>query len=136
MSSRSTPAIRRAMPDKLVRMYHHVLESAMDSGWSYPVAVELAARTVNKHRAKLAHGYYATEGRGKKKHRVWKRGPKLVTRGGTRTQWWPGKKVKKKVLYCIKHRRKFKSKAGLKSHYRGKQHRKVRTRKARKRSRA
>lgn len=82
------------------RQYLHVLESALDRGASEKEAKTLAARVVNKRRAMLA----------KKR-----RGPRLISQGGTRRAWYPGKGT---ALVCLKHRRRFKTRAGLASHRR------------------
>lgn len=92
---------------KLERMYAHILESSLDRGKTLKVAKRIAAATVNKHRAKRAKTG----------------GPKLVGKGGSRRQWYPGKKGPER-LYCYTHKRRFKSLAGLKSHYRSHRRRK------------
>lgn len=68
-------------------MFKHVLASYLERGLSRKRATQLAAATVNKYRAKLARGYVACRGR----RCAYKRGPRLVTRGGSRRQWYPGK---------------------------------------------
>ena len=87
------------------RQYKHILESYLDRGMPYHVAVKIAAATANKTRARLAKAH---------------RGPKLVGRGGSRHQWYPGKgKVTgREAFVCLEHKRRFKTKAGLLAHYR------------------
>lgn len=101
---------KSATPSKRERQFKHVYESGVDRGLSHKAAEALAARVTNKQRAKDA--------------RVGK-GPKLVTRGGSRRQWFPGKAKalgKREKFVCLKHRRKFKTKAGMRSHFRGRLH--------------
>lgn len=86
---------------KLERQFKHILESSLDRGKPYEVAVRIAAATVNKQRAK-----HSRKGDG----------PKLVGKGGSRRQWYPGKG--KETLVCLKHNRCFASKAALITHYR------------------
>jgi hypothetical protein len=93
---------------KRQRMYKHILESALDRGMDFYGAQRLAAATVNKFRARSASRH---------------KGPKLVGRGGSRRQWYPGKKLTKEVFVCLQHDRKFKTRAGLERHYRSQQHR-------------
>jgi hypothetical protein len=92
---------------RIQRMFKHIVENYLDRGYSVKDAEKRAAMTVNRYRAKSA-----------KKHK----GPKLISKGGTRHQWYPGKKLAgkkaKKTWQCLKHKRKFKSKAGLLTHYR------------------
>lgn len=61
---------------KRERQYKHVLASSLASGKPEKVAVRIAAATVNKYRAEHAGDD----------------GPRLVTEGGSRRQWFPGKK--------------------------------------------
>lgn len=114
---------------KLERMEKHVFESLLEAGRSPEVAKKIAAATVNKYRAERAAGKKVCKGKGAKRTCKTVRGPKLVGQGGSRRQWYPGKKVtsgkkaaKGKKLYCLKHRRPFKTKAALASHYRSKSH--------------
>lgn len=72
---RYSTRIRRGMP-KMERLYKHVLASELEQGRSFKVAERIAAATVNKARSKRAR-------RG---------GPKLVSRGGSRRQWYPRKR--------------------------------------------
>ncbi len=89
------------------RQYHHILERELDAGKPFKKAQSIAAGVVNKYRARQAA-----------KHR----GPKLITKGGSRRQWYPGKKVVKKGVRkpfaCLTHEMRFKTKSGLMSHYR------------------
>ena len=111
------------------RQFKHVLESAIDAGKSWKDAQALAARVVNKERARLARGKPVCKP-SKRSHngtycRV-KQGPELVTRGGSRRQWYPGKRRvagRREQYACLKHGRKFKTKAGMLAHYRGRLHR-------------
>lgn len=102
MSSRTSAAAKKAVPNIRERQFKHILESCLDRGYSLDDAVEIAARTVNKYRAKLSRK---------------KQGPRLVTKGGSRRQWWPGKKVPKKKWYCLTHRKRFKNKGAMRAHY-------------------
>lgn len=114
MNTRKKPAPGRRKPmPKLERMYNHVLASALESGKPYPLAARIAAATVNKHR----------------NSRMEKGGTKLVSRGGRRNQWYPGKgraQGKKPVFVCLAHKKRFRSKAGMLAHFRGKAHKKGR----------
>jgi len=92
---------------KTERQYHHIVESYIDKGFSYDAAVARAAPTANKQRAKRAR-----EGTG----------PKLVGKGGGRQQFYPGKRRTKDRFFCLKHNRRFKSKAGQLAHFRGREH--------------
>lgn len=94
---------RVKVPLKLERMYKRILESLLDRGRSLKVAERIAAATVNKRRARLA--------------RV-RRGPRLVSRGGSRRQWYPGKRRGREKFACLEHGRRFKTKAALRAHYR------------------
>jgi hypothetical protein len=97
---------KAAVPDRLERMYKHVFESSLDRGQSMAAAARIAAATVNKHRA--AHA-------GKKGR------PKLVTKGGSRHQYYPGKAKyfgRPDKFVCLKHEKRFRTKAALYSHYR------------------
>ena len=88
-------------------MEKHILESMLDHGVPLKVALGRAAATVNKYRAKLART---------------RRGPRLVTEGGSRRQWYPGKKLSPRrsraQFVCLEHNRRFKSKTTLRQHYR------------------
>jgi hypothetical protein len=64
-------------PTKRERQYRHIYAEARASGASARRAKSLAAAVTNKRRALLA-----------RKHR----GPKLVGCGGSRRQWFPGKR--------------------------------------------
>lgn len=117
---------RTAPPTKLERMFKHVLESSLDQGHSLARAEQIAASTVNKHRASLARGRITCKPRRKPNGRTVvhcrvARGPKLVRDGGSRRQWYPGKKrakgKKKERLTCLAHGRSFKTRGGLKRHY-------------------
>lgn len=118
-------------PTKLQRMRAHVFESVFDrlraEGKSVAAAREvantIANATVNKHRAKLAKGKKVCKTtRGRKACRT-VRGPRLVTRGGTRRQWFPGKKVRgRETFACLEHGLWFETKAGWLSHLRGSAH--------------
>lgn len=90
---------------KRERQYKHIYESLIDRGKSLTVAARIAAATVNKYRAKLSKAH---------------KGPKLIRQGGSRNQYYPGKivKNKKEVFQCLKHRKRFKTKPGMLSHYR------------------
>lgn len=100
------PTSRFSEPTRLERMYHHILEASIDRGIPFAEARRIAAATVNKYRsARVARG----------------EGPSLVTAGGSRRQWYPGKERalgKPERFYCLKHHREFKTKAGLLAHYR------------------
>jgi len=114
------PQLRHGLkvPIKLERMFLRIRESYLDRGLSLKTATQRAAATVNKHRASLATGRSVCSiKRGKRKCKV-RRGPKLVGRGGSRRQWWPGKKRARETFACLEHGRRFKTKAGLLSHYR------------------
>lgn len=119
------------MPDRRQRQYRHVLESALDRQIARGVpfdealrrAREIAARTVNKLRAARARGRIVCapnrrmrRGRRRVKCRV-DRGPKLVRQGGSRRPWYPGKRGRE-VHACLKHGRRFKTKAALLAHLR------------------
>ncbi len=96
---------------KRERQYKHVLERVLAQGKPLRVAEEIAARVVNKTRARLGR-----QGRG----------PRLVSHGGGRQQWYPGKgRVAKSRarFYCLTHRRRFKTRAALAAHYRSRLHR-------------
>src|SRR3990167_8258102 len=67
-------------PSKRERQYKHVLASERAAGRSESTATRIAAATVNKTRRRLAR-----KGRG----------PQLVTEGGSRRQWYPGKEAKR-----------------------------------------
>lgn len=67
--------IRRGMP-KMERLYKHVLKSELAMGRSLRDAERIAAATVNKARSRRSR-------RG---------GVKLVSRGGSRRQWYPRKR--------------------------------------------
>lgn len=90
------------------RQFKHVLESALSRGATIAAAEELAARVTNKQRARSARA----------------EGPQLVSRGGSRRQWYPGKRLgdPSALLVCLMHRSMFKSKAGLYAHYRSRAH--------------
>ena len=97
---------KRHVPDRLERMYKHVFESSLDRGKSLKTAARIAASTVNKYRSKHA---------GKGRH------PKLVSRGGSRRQYYPGKLRyfgRAEPLVCLEHEMTFKTKAALMAHYR------------------
>ncbi len=103
---------------KLQRMFAHVRESYVDRGLSVKEATARAAAVVNRYRAKLARGKRVCRKKnGRYVCRV-KRGPKLVTRGGPRQQWWPGKKVRREKFVCLTHKRRFRTRSALLSHYR------------------
>lgn len=61
---------------KLERMWKAIVRSQRRAGKSLKTAHRVASATVNKYRSKLARK---------------KRGPKLVGKGGSRRQWYPGK---------------------------------------------
>ena len=107
------------------RQYKHVLEAALDAGKSWKDAQALAARVVNKERSRLARGKVVCRKRGRNGVycRV-KQGPQLVTRGGSRRQWYPGKRRagRRELHVCLKHGKRFKTKAGMLAHYRGRGH--------------
>ena len=116
---------------KLQRMREHVLESTydrlVDEGRSHAEAITVATRvanaTVNKHRAALARGKTTCGTRRGRTTCRTSRGPELVTRGGSRRQWYPGKKTGKKETYaCLAHGRRFKTKTGWLSHMRSSAH--------------
>jgi len=68
-------------PGKRERQYKHVLAGELAAGKSEKAATRIAAATVNKFRAaRAASG----------------QGPALVTEGGSRRQWYPGKAAAKK----------------------------------------
>lgn len=117
---------RVKVPAKLERMYKHVLESYLDRGYSLKTATARAAATVNKYRSKLARGVRSCRKvRGRRTCHT-RRGPQLVTRGGSRRQWYPGKgraTGRREKFVCLKHDRRFKTKAALLAHY--KRHRRV-----------
>ncbi len=69
--------VRVWVPSKRERQYVHVLASLLEQGRSEKVAKRIAGAVANKTRAKLAR-----QGRA----------PKLVSDGGTRRQWYPGKR--------------------------------------------
>jgi hypothetical protein len=49
------------------------------------------------------------------------RGPRLVTRGGSRRQWYPGKRAargRRALFVCLEHARRFRSRKALLIHYR------------------
>jgi hypothetical protein len=97
---------RKAVPIKLERMWKHILERELDQGVPREDAVRIASATVNKYRAKRARGGD---------------GPRLVTRGGSRRQWYPGKAsagLGQEHLVCLEHNKTFATKAALASHYR------------------
>ncbi len=93
---------------KLERQYKHIVESLMDRGKPLHIAERVAAAVVNKRRAKLARS-------GK--------GPRLVSRGGSRRQWYPGK-PSKGPWRCLAHHKRFKTKSGWMSHLRSHKKRK------------
>jgi hypothetical protein len=113
------------IPIKLQRMYKHILESYLDRGLSPKEAARRAAATVNKRRASLASGKRICKTR--RRRRVCRiiRGPRLVGRGGSRRQWWPGKKTMREKFVCLEHGRRFKTKAGMTKHYIAKHYRQV-----------
>lgn len=88
------------------RQYHHVLEALINSGKPFLVAERIAAAVVNKQRAKDA----ATG-----------KGPQLITKGGSRRQFYPGKRRGARPV-CLQHQRVFTNKAGWLSHLRSKLH--------------
>ncbi len=106
------------------RMYKHVLESYLDRGYSLRTATARAAATVNKYRARLARGVRTCTKRGRRKVCRTKRGPRLVTRGGSRRQWYPGKRRRVRArgprerFVCLEHARRFRSRKALLLHYR------------------
>ena len=112
----------------LARMMRHIVESEIDRGRSPEVAARIAAATVNKRRAQLARGKLVCKTRRGRVTCTVKRGPKLVGQGGSRRQWYPGKKTRRERYVCLGHRRRFKAKAGLIAHYRGWAHGKRRAR--------
>lgn len=73
------------------RQYEHILDSFLERGMSMKLARKRAAMTVNAYRSRLATGYW----RCKKRRCAWKKGPRLVGHGGSRNQWWPGKRRKR-----------------------------------------
>ena len=117
---------------KRERHYRRILESVLDRqlargkpfGDAHKLAKQVAARTVNKYRAAIA----GTGAAGKRTCRVKAgrtlcrtvRGPQRVSRGGGRQQWYPGKRTPgmKERLVCLRHGRRFKSKAGWVTHFR------------------
>lgn len=130
VKSRFSPTTK-AMPDRRQRQYAHILEQQLDRQLARGVpfdealrrAKEIAARTVNKLRAERAAGRLvcAPDRRMRRSRRKVKcrvdRGPKLVRQGGSRRLWYPGKKAAK-VYACLKHGRRFKTKAALLAHLR------------------
>ena len=64
-------------PTKRERQYKHIVASEVAAGKSKHVAERIGAATVNKLRAKRAANG---------------EGPALVGQGGSRRQWWPGKR--------------------------------------------
>ena len=100
---------------RLERMYRHVLESEMARGRSYKVARRIAAATVNRHRAARARGRTVC----RSVYCRYDQGPALIGEGGSRRQWYPGKKTgKREVFACLGHGRRFRSKAGYLAHLR------------------
>lgn len=89
---------RRRRVTKRERQYRHILASLLGRGLSRKRAEAIAAATVNKYRAKLARGYFRCKKRRGRKICRRVRGPRLVTRGGSRNQWWPGKKRRRRAL--------------------------------------
>jgi hypothetical protein len=87
---------------RLQRMYKHILEASLDRGLDLTTAKRIAAGKVNQYRAKQAKA-------GK--------GPKLVGQGGSRRQWYPGKKMPKEMFICLVHGRKFRSEGTMLRHY-------------------
>lgn len=73
---------RKVRPPVRERHYKHIVARYVEAGEPIEVAERIAAAVVNKYRRRLAE-----EGRG----------PKLVTEGGSRRQWYPGKVVKRTV---------------------------------------
>lgn len=108
-------AVRRYNPSVRERQYKHIFESLIERGMSEKKATRIAAATVNKTRSR-----FSKQGRG----------PKLVSRGGSRRQWYPGKGrlsgKKHHKYYCLRHKRKFTTKRALLAHLRGKAHRRDR----------
>lgn len=96
-------------------MFLHIRENYLNKGVPLKTATSRAAATVNRRRASLGRAG---------------RGPRLVRYGGSRRQWYPGKKVRREIFACLEHGRKFKSKAGLVNHYRS-HHRRAARRRAR-----
>lgn len=86
----------KVVPNKIQRMFLHIREKALDSGRDLKEANRIASATVNRYRAK---------------HK------KLISKGGSRNQWYPSKKVKNEKFVCLTHGKKFESKAALKAHY-------------------
>lgn len=75
------------------RQFRHIVASLLARGRSRRQAEAIAAATVNKYRARLARGYL----RCRKRRCSWRKGPRLVAQGGSRNQWWPGKKRKRAI---------------------------------------
>ncbi len=109
---------RVRIPLKLERMYRHIVESYLDRGLSLKTAEARAAATVNKRRAVLSRGKRTCRRKRGREYCRTQRGPKLIGRGGSRRQWYPGKKRGRASYVCLEHDRRFKTKAALKSHYR------------------
>lgn len=99
------------------RQYKHILESYLDRGYSVKEATARAAATVNKYRSRLARGVRTCTTRRRRRVCRVRRGPRLVTRGGTRWQWYPGKRRGRERYVCLEHRRRFRTKAALVAHY-------------------
>lgn len=121
----------RAKLTRLERMYQHIVESYIDRGYSLKTAKARAAATVNKHRSQLAQGKRVCKvRRGRKRCRTM-RGPRLVTKGGSRRQWYPGKRRasgKRELFICLEHSMTFATKRMLIRHYRSGRHVKSRQR--------
>lgn len=132
MPERSRFSSKQTISDRRQRQYKHVLESTLDRlldrgvpfTEAFKEAQEIAARTVNKFRAARERGRLVCKpdrrmrrGRRAVKCRV-DRGPKLIRQGGSRRQWYPGKKSAREVYACLRHGQKFKTRAALLKHYR------------------
>jgi hypothetical protein len=82
---------QRAWSDKRERQYEHIKESAKQRGTSTKRAKEIAARTVNKERAR--------SGESRQRSRTSTRGPSPSRRGGRRSGTRRPKGLTKEQLY-------------------------------------
>jgi hypothetical protein len=103
---------------KRERQYKHVLERALSDGLPLAEAQALAARVVNKERAARAKGKLVCRPTRKGVYCHVEQGPQLVGQGGSRRQWYPGKKRTDELFVCLQHDLTFKQRADLLTHYR------------------
>lgn len=104
------PAILWQRKHARERQFKHIVESLTAKGVPFRKAEGIAAATVNKYRAAKAK-------RG---------GTQLVGKGGSRQQWYPGKRKAlglPEVLVCLRCERTLKTRGGWKRHLQSALHR-------------